>query len=210
MAKAMVESDDRARLLAERAQAGDKAALGDLFQTYRERLEAGIEVELQSRGLGCVDAEEILQETFLQAVESVGRFRWKGGDSFYLWICGIARNLVSRATKKHLRARTIQLPEQVPATGAPPSKLLRRQERFDRLEEAFALLPPDYREVLRLARLEGLKVREIARRMGRSENAVRHLMARAVLELRRRFGDTESLGLPDRVFKDPRDTHGKG
>lgn len=43
-----------------------------------------------------------------------------------------------------------------------------------------------------------MKVPEIAQRMNRSPNAVYKLLARALVELRRNFGDTESLTLPDR------------
>ena len=57
-------------------------------------------------------------------------------------------------------------------------------------------LSPDYRTVIQLARIEGLKVREIAKRMGRSESAVKNLLLRAMKQLRDTFPDTESLGLP--------------
>lgn len=54
--------------------------------------------------------------------------------------------------------------------------------------------------MIRLARIDGLKVAEIARRMGRSPGAIHQLLARAMDELKRRFGDTESLSLPERIL----------
>ena len=78
--------------------------------------------------------------------------------------------------------------------------MLRREERFERLQKALESLPPDYREAIRLSRIEGLKTVEIAERMGRSREAVKQLIFRALRRLRESFGDTESLHLPDRKF----------
>ncbi len=86
----------------------------------------------------------------------------------------------------------------VPQSASSPSKHLRRNERFDRLEKALRGLSADHRQVLILARVEGLRVKEIARIMKRSPNAVKKLLGRAMIELKRSFGDTESLGLPNR------------
>ena len=74
-------------------------------------------------------------------------------------------------------------------------------------QEALDALPPDHREVLVLSRLEGLAAEEIARRMGRTPNAVYHLIVRALALLRERFGATESLLLPDRPLRRERPGH---
>ena len=51
-----------------------------------------------------------------------------------------------------------------------------------------------------LARIDGLSIEEVARRMNRSPNAVSHILLRALRKLRESLGDTESLHLPDRRF----------
>ena len=79
-----------------------------------------------------------------------------------------------------------------------PSRLAQRGERLDRLEDALKKLTPDQRDAVRFSRLEGLKVREIADRMGKTPDAVQQLIVRGLRSLRRNFGDTESLHLPDR------------
>jgi hypothetical protein len=48
-----------------------------------------------------------------------------------------------------------------------PERDLRREERFDRFEHAYHTLSPEHQEVIRLARLEGLQVSEVAERLGR-------------------------------------------
>ncbi len=60
------------------------------------------------------------------------------------------------------------------------------------------VLTPDQRNALMLARIDGLRAKEIAGRMNRSEEAVRQLLMRALRQLRTSIGDTESLHLPDR------------
>ena len=75
-----------------------------------------------------------------------------------------------------------------------------RAQRPERLERAVSELSPDHREVIRLARFEGLKVAEIAKRMERSPGAIHQLLARAMDQLKHGFGDTASLSLPDQAL----------
>lgn len=56
---------------------------------------------------------------------------------------------------------------------------------------------------MRLARIEGLPVRVIAERMGKSEAAVKMLISRALRTLRERLRETGSFGLPDRPLAFP-------
>jgi hypothetical protein len=51
-------------------------------------------------------------------------------------------------------------------------------------------------------------MKEIARRLDRSESAVKNLLLRALKALRQSFGDTESLGLPDRRLGAEEGNHG--
>jgi RNA polymerase sigma-70 factor (ECF subfamily) len=200
MKEQMVEQRSVQRLI-EKARAGDRAAFDQLVERYQERLALGAELSIPGYLRGQVDADEVLQETLYVAFRSIDRFEWRGEGSFYRWLCGIARNVVLDQAKKAKRSHNLPLPEQVPTREASPSRAMRREERFDRLERSLARLRPEYQEVLRLARIEGLKVRDIAHRMRRSEYAVKHLMARAVRQLREYFGDTESLHLPDRALE---------
>ena len=78
------------------------------------------------------------------------------------------------------------------------SKAMRRDERFDRLQAAIDALSPQYRQVLLLVRIEKLSIKEAARRLEKTPNAVSRMVLRASRKLKVIFGDTESLGLPDR------------
>ena len=110
-----------------------------------------------------------------------------------------------RTSSFHLKKKRsldqLELKGGVPNKDSTPSKQLRREERFDRLEQAINRLNPDYRTALILARIEGLKVHEIAAKMNRSTKAVYALLARALEQIKEEFGDTESLHLPDKSFR---------
>jgi RNA polymerase sigma-70 factor (ECF subfamily) len=56
-------------------------------------------------------------------------------------------------------------------------------EEAERLGAALETLEPDHREVIVLRKLEELSFKEVAARMGRSEDACRMLLARAMVAL---------------------------
>jgi RNA polymerase sigma-70 factor (ECF subfamily) len=185
------------RTLVAEAQAGDRNAFGQLVRRYRDRLERQIRARLGAKLRARLDAEDVVQETFTVAFRTIGKFSWRDEESFYRWLGSIAEHYILSASQKKAWDE-IALPRQMGATDASPSKTLRREERFERLEAALAGLSEDHRKVVLLARVEGLTVAEIASRMDRSPGAVKMLLARALLRLKQSFGDTESLHLPDR------------
>ena len=197
MGEAMT-ADDTARGLIARAQEGDRAAFDRLVEVYRDRLAARIETRVGASLRQAVEVEDILQETLLRAFRSLGRFEWRGEESFHRWLCGIAEHAILKAAHRHRRGPGEPLRADLAGKGTSPSTLLRRNERFDRLQDSMDSLSDDHREVIRLARIERLPMEEIARRLGRSPEATKQLLRRALVKLREKFGETESIHLPDR------------
>ncbi len=181
------------------AKKKDRAAFEELVQLYRVRLLAQIQARMGKKLRLQLGVEDILQETIVRAFEAIDKFQWRGEESFYRWLGSIAEHLIRNAAQKKSWSR-LQKDSDFPAREASPSKVLRRKERFDRLERALNTLSGDQKKAITLARIEGLKVKEIAAKMKRSEDAIHKLLARAILGLRRHFGDTESFALPDRDF----------
>ena len=70
-------------------------------------------------------------------------------------------------------------------------------------------LAPDYRTVLKMVLEERLPLTEVAKRMGRTPNAISLLLLRATNKLKDAFGDTESLGLPPKDLKWRDESHGE-
>ena len=109
------------------------------------------------------------------------------------------------SAKKFRRELALDVAPELASDEASPSTLLRRSERFERLEQALEGLTEDQKKVILLARIEGVRVDEIARRMNRTTNAVRTLLFRAMQKLKTSFGDTESLHLPAKPLEEKGD-----
>ena len=195
--KGIVVTQETEESLAGRARAGDRSAFEDLLGMQRGRLRTWIDSRVGPKLRASIDVEDVLQDTQLRALESIGRFVWRGEDSFFRWLCVIAQHLIWNASKKRSRRET-RLVVEPPGPGMSPSTDMRRKERLDRLEQSLRNLRPDEREAVRLSRIEGLRIREVAERMDRPESTVQSIIARALKKLRDSFGDTESLHLPDR------------
>ncbi len=187
--------------LIQKAQSGDSDAFGELASLYRVRLEALATSRMTRRLRRRLAPEEVVQETLTQGFESIQRFRWQGEDSFLRWLGAIVRNVIAHAARDDRVSPDLESVVRRPGSDVTPSRLARREERFDRLQDALGHLTADQREVICMSRIEGRKIREIAEQTGRSVDAVKQLLLRGLRSLKRNFGDTESLHLPDRAFE---------
>jgi len=186
------------RMLVDQAKAGDRAAFDALVESFEARLRQFIGSRMGPGIRERLEPEDVLQETFLRAFESIAHFAWRDEARFLAWLKSIAENRIRDSVKGPRGDDVLQLSGDMQGTGSSPSRHARRGERFDRLERCLARLSPAQRQVVLLCRIEGLKIKEAARRMNRSESAVKNLLCRALRELKSTFGDTESLHLPDR------------
>ena len=204
-----MDAGEETRALIDEARTGNRSAFDRVAEAHRERLLSFIRARLGSRLRGRIEAEDLLQDTYVRALEALPRFQWRGEGSVFAWLATIAENRI-RALGRSPGTRTLPLEAEPADSGDPPSRGARREERFERLESALDSLSHDHREVVRLARVEGLPIAEVARRMHRTPGAVRHLLLRALERLRTGFGEeTESLHLPDkRLCSDEGDADG--
>jgi RNA polymerase sigma-70 factor (ECF subfamily) len=184
--------------LIDRARRGDRAAFDELAAGCRERLARVVRFRLGPSLRRVLDVEDVLQETYLRGFGAIARFTWRHEGSFFEWLSGIARNVIREACARSPGSggEPGEAEEEPPAPGASPSRELRRGERLERLQKALDELPPAYRQVLRGALVEKLPLVEIARRLGKTPNAVSLLLLRANRKLRESFGETQSLCLP--------------
>lgn len=187
--------------LVSRARSGERAAFDELVRGLSDDLIAFVKSRLGPGLRGKVEPEDILQDTFLMAFQRFDTFQWKGQGSLRRWLSAIAEHFIRNLSRKGSVAST-SLPLEIQGRAPTPSRAMRREERFERLRDALKFLSPDHRQVIELARIEGLKIKEIAARMHRSPGAVKQLLSRALDSLRHRIGDTESLSLPERSIDD--------
>jgi RNA polymerase sigma-70 factor (ECF subfamily) len=183
--------------LVTRAKAGDNEAFEELVAPCREKILAWISGQMGPRLRGKGEAEDLLQDTFVWALRSIEKLEWRGRDLFEQWLFSIAKHVVLKEAR-HDRRHALVLESEPQGHGPSPSRALRRDERFDRLQKALDSLGPDQRHVVELARIKGVPIKEIAIRMKRSPDAISQLLLRALKKLRDTVNDTESLSLPDR------------
>lgn len=135
---------------------GDERAFRALYRRHTPALH-----QFVLRLLGGVerDAEDVVQDTWIRAVEGISRFRWEA--SFRTWLFGIGLNRAREILRKAGRSGELAAdsPEIEPALPPPGFA-----ERID-LEEAIRQLPGGYRMVLLLHDLEGFTHEEIARQL---------------------------------------------
>lgn len=210
METTMASGSNVERLLAE-ARGGNREAFAELVEPERLALEAFVRSRLGAAVALELAVEDVLQETLLRAFQAVGKFECRGPESFKHWLRGIARHVIWEAASRVRRRPRTELKAEPAADHTPGSRMLRRDERFDRLQEALDTLSPEHREVILLVRVEGLPIHEVSRRLNRTPHAVSNLLLRASRKLRERFGDTESLSLPvHRRLKGTEDRRGDG
>jgi RNA polymerase sigma-70 factor, ECF subfamily len=150
------------------AQAGDVAAFEHLYQLHTRRVYA-----LCLRMVGNPsDAEDLMQEAFLQLFRKIGTFR--GESAFSTWLHRMTVNVVlMRLRKKSLPAASLEeTTEPDDDTGGPRKDIgapdLRLSGAVDRvnLERSIEKLPPGYRTVFVLHDVQGYEHNEIADIMG--------------------------------------------
>ena len=138
-------------------------------------------------------SEELTQETFAQAVSSIGRF--DGSCKVSTWLCAIAKNQLMAYRRRHpLQDSLDELAETgaSPVGTAPsPEEETVAGERRRRLYAAIHESPEPAREVLYLRLLGGLSFREIGDVLGQSENWARVTFYRGKEKLKGKVRDDE-------------------
>ena len=112
-------------------------------------------------------AEELTQETFFQAVQSIDRFR--GNSSVLTWLCGIAKNVWMKYLKKHQELLSIEddIPE---IRDTKETNVQWEQKEILRLIHD---MNEPMREVMYLRLISNLSFAEIGEIIGKTENWTR-------------------------------------
>ena len=130
-------------------------------------------------------AEDLLQETLLEAVRSHASFR--GDSQASTWLCSIARRRVARHFEAERKAELTY--SRLRAVRDEPSyDEADEMDRRDEVARALGRLSPLHRQVLVLKYLDDLAVPEIAKATGRTRTQVQSLLQRAREGLRAELG----------------------
>ena len=131
----------------------------------------------------CKDAqlsEDLTQETFLRAFQSMERF--DGSCKLTTWLCQIAWHVLLQHYEKKGKEAPAELVEDIPARDDIEQQVVQRIE-LDDVFNKLQTLPASMRKVVYLRALEGLSYKEIGTAMGKSENWARVTFFRAKEQL---------------------------
>ena len=165
---------------------GDEAALASIYDQYASILLGLLLRILRSRG----EAEDVLQEVFLQVWRRAGDFDESRGRGF-TWLVTLARSrAIDRLRALDSRSRTAT------ASASEPSDFVSdasadtfRAEQREIVQAALAQLPDEQRRTLLLAYEEGLTQTEIAERTGQPLGTVKTRTRSGLMKLREMLRD---------------------
>ncbi len=196
---AKVETDD----LHLRMRAGDRQALAAFFSRHRERLWRVIDFRLDSRVRRRVDADDVLQQAYLDAATRLAHFQGDSPTTAFVWLRLVVVQTLIEVHRTHLNAQrrdadrevfldgpgkhdstSASLARQLIGELTSPSEALLRVENQTQLEQALEGMEPIDREVLALRHFEELSNAEVAEVLGIQQKAASIRYVRALARLK--------------------------
>jgi RNA polymerase sigma-70 factor (ECF subfamily) len=193
----------RANELINRVVQGDHAALADLFSLYRPRLWRLVAFRLHPQLQGRIDADDVLQDAWLRAIDRIESFLRDAATSPFLWFRTIVSQTLVDLHRFHMGAQkrsaarefsinrgwsnestssSMSFHLQQPTKS--PSSTLGRAEQAQQLESALQGMNENDREVLALRHFEELSNSETAKVLNMTEQAASARYIRALARLK--------------------------
>jgi RNA polymerase sigma-70 factor (ECF subfamily) len=176
----MSDADDA---LARRAKQGDSAAFEELVRRTSRLVFARLYLETGDTHR----AEDLLQETLLQAFRSIRQL--KDPHGFRSWLLTIAQNVAIDAARRDSRLKRTP-PERLPSRdGGRPVDELQREETRQRVLSILRSLPEEYRLPLTLRYIGGSDYETIQMQLGLTNGSLRGVLHRGLKLMRERLRD---------------------
>jgi RNA polymerase sigma-70 factor, ECF subfamily len=164
----------------ERAKRGDQEAFFWLFQKHQSRLAVFIRYQMSEALRSRYEIDDVLQEIFLRAFRDLPQFEYRGAGSFLRWLFQITRHTLQdlarygdrqkrRGEQEALLRSESSHYSREPAHSQTPSRILFQKERLAQLLKSLDALDEADREIILLAKVEGLTIGEISQRLGKGK-----------------------------------------
>ncbi|MEP6915590.1 MAG: sigma-70 family RNA polymerase sigma factor [Acidobacteriota bacterium] len=178
------------RDLVKRAQAGSAPALEALYERSAGRLLAYIRLRMGAELRTRLESRDILQATLLKSLEHLPEFEGAHSGSLIAWLAAIAEHEIrdrvdyqQRGRRDAAREVRLETDPSLPALARSALTQAIVTEEAERLEAALETLSPAHREIILLRKYQELPFAEIGRRLGKTDDACRMLLARAMTAL---------------------------
>ena len=166
--------------LVRRAQQRDQEAFAQLYEGYFDKIYRYAVLRIGNE----TEAEDMTQQVFLNALQSISSFRWKGVP-FSAWLFRIAHNQVVDYLRKKTRQSTESLDESLVISKSDPQLVVEQRLDTEQLILATKRLTKAQQEVIALRFVSELSTAQVAKVMGKSEGAVKALQHSAIVALRK-------------------------
>ncbi len=166
--------------LIERAREMDGDAWDALYNEHHSAIYRYAHVRVGDDGI----AEDLASEVFLQAVRSIGKYRYRG-ITFRAWLYRIAHNVTADHRRKMVSRSRIESPTNIDDLDPSQPDFAPSVDQRGELEAAIRQLTEEQQQVVILRFVESLSVAETAAATNRSEGAVKALQHRAMAQLRK-------------------------
>ncbi|MCR9199332.1 MAG: sigma-70 family RNA polymerase sigma factor [Planctomycetaceae bacterium] len=199
----MSELTDHDRELIDRVVNGDKDALAELFSAHRDRLWRMVNFRMDPRLHGRVDADDVLQESWLSVVQRIDHFLQDASRSIFVWFRLITSQTLIDIHRRHLgtqkrnaamefsinkgwssESTSFSLSFHLLGHLTSPTQAALREELSQQLKTALSSMNDIDREVLALRHFEQLSNRETAQILSISDQAASDRYMRALGRLR--------------------------
>ena len=165
--------------LMQQVKSGDLQALAPLFEKYHVRLYNFFLRLTRQREL----SEDLVQDVFQRILKYRGSYKQQ--HSFYTWMYQIARNSLNLYYKQNrLQSAQLDIDEQEAAAISMVTNDAESKAEAQLLYEAMEKLSFKDREIIEMARFQGMKYKEIAKLTDNSVIAVKVQVHRAIKRLR--------------------------
>ncbi|MBI4733701.1 MAG: sigma-70 family RNA polymerase sigma factor [Rubrobacteridae bacterium] len=169
----------------DRAKTYDTEAFGKLYDLYYDKIYSYVYFKVSNR----FEAEDIAEQVFLKALESISSFEWRGYP-FSAWLFRIASNQVIDFYRSN-KHEMVDVETEICVDGSidrcPERSALREFSRQE-VVKAIKMLTEDQRQVIVLRFIAGLSNDEVAKIVDKSVGAVKVLQHRALGALGRVLG----------------------
>jgi RNA polymerase sigma-70 factor (ECF subfamily) len=170
-----------------RARSGDEDAFRRLVERHSSRL-----FRLAYRMTGnAMDAEDVVQESFLKAYQRLGQFEERASFASWLHRIGVhtACDLLRRRRPQprpvpHPDGPDVSAADALPAADPGPDRLAESEQVQRGVTRAMSRLSEQERAAFVLRHFEQMTTREIGAALGVDEGAAKHSVFRAVRKLR--------------------------
>ncbi len=179
---------------------GDHAGFERLMQEHREFLRRAIESGMDPRLRSVLEPEDVFQDVMIAAYRAIGSVDFPSAQAFRRWLEVLTRNRLVDLTRRHFGTRRRKhakvsldqsvaadetgagrrIRDRVPAQDPSPSAIATHREALEALDRVLGGIAAHHRQIIRMVHIDRLSTREIAARTGKTQEAVRKILSRAL------------------------------